>query len=237
MRVDPAEAEVVRRIFREAAEGIPFTRITKRLNADHVPGRIRSACGWTVGSVRRTLENSKYRGHWVWNKRGNRRDRRTGRRRYVDKPESEWVVRDDEALRIVPQELWDRVAERLREIQKVWPGGQGPWIRSWPTVAGACLPAVPPLRSDGLRLLRPFHRPGQRPPGRLLRLFRRCPACVQQSCPRAAPRRGEGDPGRPSGSSSPTRARVPGSRSCARGGHGSLRARTGHAQAEGGATG
>ena len=52
----------------------------------------------------------------------------------MDKPESEWVVRDDEGLRIVPQELWDRVAERLREIQKVWPGGKargfGPGQRS-----------------------------------------------------------------------------------------------------------
>ena len=203
MRVAPAEAEVVLRIFREAAEGIPFTRITKRLNADHVPGRIRSAGGWTVGSVRRTLENAKYRGHWVWNKRGNRRDRRTGRRRYVDKPESEWVVRDDEALRIVPQELWDRVAERLREIQKVWPGGKGRGFGPGQRSRVHAYPAVPPLRRDGLRLLRPCHRPGQWPPGRLLRLFRRCAACVQQSCPRSASGRGEGDPGRPSGSSSP----------------------------------
>ena len=124
MHVDPAEAEVVRRIFREAAEGRPFTRIMKGLNEDGVPGRIRSAHGWTVGSVRRILENTKYRGHWVWNKRGTCRDRRTGHRRWFLKPESEWVVCDDEALRIVPQELWDRVAERLREIKRVWPGGE-----------------------------------------------------------------------------------------------------------------
>ena len=63
MHVDLAEAEVVRRIFREAAEGRPFTRIMKGLNEDGVPGRIRSARGWTVGSVRRVLENTKYRGH------------------------------------------------------------------------------------------------------------------------------------------------------------------------------
>ena len=62
MRVDPAEAEVVRRIFREAAEGLPFTRIAKRPNEDGVPGRIRSAHGWTVGSARRLLENTKYPG-------------------------------------------------------------------------------------------------------------------------------------------------------------------------------
>ncbi|MCY4025386.1 MAG: recombinase family protein [Acidobacteria bacterium] len=49
-------------------------------------GRIRSAHGWTVGSVRRLLENTKYRGHWVWNKSGTCRDRRTGCRRYFLKP-------------------------------------------------------------------------------------------------------------------------------------------------------
>ena len=125
MHVDPAEAEVVRRIFREAAEGRPFTRIAKGLNLDGVPGRVRSAHGWTVGSVRRVLENTKYRGHWIWNKTGTCRDRRTGCRRYFLKPESEWVIVDDEALRIVPQGLWDRVAERLREIKRSWPGGQG----------------------------------------------------------------------------------------------------------------
>ena len=35
------------------------------------------------------------------------------------------MVTDDEAHRIVPQELWDRVEERLRETQRVWPGGKG----------------------------------------------------------------------------------------------------------------
>ena len=81
MRVDLAEAEVVLRIFRQTAEGIPFTRIAKRLNDDRVPGRARSTGGCTVASVRRIVGNLKYIGHWVWNKRGTRRDRRIGRRR------------------------------------------------------------------------------------------------------------------------------------------------------------
>ena len=158
MRIDPAEAEVVRRIFREAAEGNPFTRIAKRLNDDRVPGRVRSTGGWTVGSVRRIVANPKYIGHWVWNKRGTRRDRRTGRRRYVVKPESEWVVRDDAALRIVPQDLWDRVAERLRDLKRVWPGGKGkrgfgpgqrsrvhaypPYLLSGAMICGTCERAI-----------------------------------------------------------------------------------------------
>ena len=123
MRVDSAEADVLLRIFRGFAEGVPATRIVKQLNEDGVPGRIRSSKGWTIGSVFRILDNTKYAGHWVWNKRGTRRDRRTGRRRYVQKPEAEWVVRDDESLRIVPQELWDRVVERRRAVRTVWPGG------------------------------------------------------------------------------------------------------------------
>ena len=70
MRIVPAEAETVLRIFRECADGVPYTRIAKSLNKDLVPGRFRSSKGWTIGSVHRILANTKYRGHWIWNKSG-----------------------------------------------------------------------------------------------------------------------------------------------------------------------
>ncbi|MCP3984171.1 MAG: hypothetical protein GY723_07265 [bacterium] len=47
----------------------------------------------------RILGNAKYVGHWVWNKTETRRDPKTGRRRQFKKPESEWVVNDDEVGR------------------------------------------------------------------------------------------------------------------------------------------
>ena len=41
------------------------------------------------------------------------------------KPKEDWVVREDEALRIIGQPLWDCVQRRLQEVGKTWPGGKG----------------------------------------------------------------------------------------------------------------
>lgn len=121
--VDLAEAEVVLRVFRDYAGGRTMTGIVQDLNKEGVPGRYRSSGGWSFGTISRMLDNTKYIGHWVWNKTGNRRDLVTGRRKSYAKPESEWRVCDAEDLRIVPQELWDRVAKRRQESSQVWPGG------------------------------------------------------------------------------------------------------------------
>jgi hypothetical protein len=45
--------------------------------------------------------------------------------RRFQKPESEWIVREDENLRIVPSELWEAVRERRRKVKRSWPGGKG----------------------------------------------------------------------------------------------------------------
>ena len=71
------------------------------------------------GSVTGILDQEKYIGHWVWNKRGSLRDPLTGRRRYYEKPEDEWRVVDDEGLRIVPQDLWDQVRSRRAAVRAV----------------------------------------------------------------------------------------------------------------------
>ena len=103
----------------------PLTRIVKTLNEENVPGAIRSAKGWSPATVSRILDNEKYAGRWIWNRTESRRDPKTGRRRRFDKPESEWVVREDEELRIVPKELWEMVRERRRQMHRTWPGGDG----------------------------------------------------------------------------------------------------------------
>ena len=125
MQVHPDEAEVVRRIFQLYADGASASAIACILNADAVPGRFRSSKGWSPGSVTRILDQEKYTGHWVWNKTGCRRDPRNGKRRFYQKPDSEWEVLDDESLRIVPHELWQRVRARRAQVRGVWPGGKG----------------------------------------------------------------------------------------------------------------
>jgi len=125
MEIEPHEAAVVLRIFMAFADGLSLTRIVRMLNEEAVPGRIRSSKGWSPATVSRLLDNEKYAGRWVWNKSESRRDPRTGRRRRFAKPESEWVVQEDESLRIVPQNLWEQVRARRQEVRRSWPGGKG----------------------------------------------------------------------------------------------------------------
>ena len=125
MTIDPREATTVLRIFNTFAGGRSESSIVRELNAEGVPGRRRSSRGWSPATVHRVLRNEKYVCRWVWNKSETRRDPRTGRRRQFPKPELDWIVTDDETLRIVPADLWQRVQERLSAVRTTWPGGAG----------------------------------------------------------------------------------------------------------------
>jgi len=125
MEIEPREAAVVLRIFQSYGEGLSLTRIVRMLNEESVPGRIRSSRGWSPATVNRILDREKYIGRWAWNRTESRRDPRTGRRRRFTKAESDWIVQQDESLRIVPQELWERVRARREAVRRIWPGGKG----------------------------------------------------------------------------------------------------------------
>jgi site-specific DNA recombinase len=153
MEIEPKEAAVILRVFTSYADGMPLTKIVQVLNEENVPGAIRSAKGWSAATISRILDNEKYAGRWIWNRTESRRDPRTGRRRRFEKPESVWVVHEDEQLRIVPGPLWETVRKRRKEMHRTWPGGssqgfskeQGSRQRHFPThllagsmVCGAC---------------------------------------------------------------------------------------------------
>ena len=125
MEIEPKEAAVVLRIFTAYAHGQALTKIVRDLNEENVPGRIRSAKGWSPATVSRILDNEKYAGRWIWNRTESRRDPRTGRRRRFEKPKSEWIVREEDDLRIVPKELWETVRTRRSQTRRTWPGGPG----------------------------------------------------------------------------------------------------------------
>ena len=121
MVIEPSEAAIVRRIFQQFSEGRAITAIVKALNAENVPGRRKANRGWTPSTVSRILRNEKYIGRWTWNRTETRRDPRTGRKRRVEKPRTEWHVVQNEDVRIIGQDVWDRVVERWREIDGTWP--------------------------------------------------------------------------------------------------------------------
>jgi site-specific DNA recombinase len=125
MLIEPAEAGVILRIFREFAEGKAESNIVCNLNKEGIPGSRHMTGRWSPATIYRILKNRKYIGIWTWNRTETRRDPRTGRRRQFPKPEVDWMVNHDESLRIIPQELWDRVQGRMQQVHKAWPGGKG----------------------------------------------------------------------------------------------------------------
>jgi hypothetical protein len=127
IEIDPEQAIIVRRIFQLYAEGYAPRAIADILNRERVPspgagwGREhRRKAGW-VGSCihgnpdRGTgiLNNDSYRGVIVWNRvRWLRSAADSSKRRQVPNPKAEWIVRKDERLRIVTDEMWARVKAR-----------------------------------------------------------------------------------------------------------------------------
>ena len=173
MEIEPREAAIVLRLFTSYAEGVSLTKIVTTFNEENVPGSIRSAQGWSPATISRILDNEQYVGRWIWNRTESRRDPKTGRRRRFDKPESEWMIYEDEELRIVPKQLWEAVRERRKAMHRTRPGGNG----KRGVLEGAGQPASPlpdpsPRRLHGLRLVRGHHRPGERQERRLLRVPR-----------------------------------------------------------------
>jgi site-specific DNA recombinase len=125
MEIEPTQAALVLRIFKEFVDGNSQTAIVKALNEEGVPGSFRRGGKWSPSTVHRMLTNEKYIGRWVWNRKGTRRDPRTGKQRTYEKPESDWIIHEDDSLRIVPEDLWKEVRGRKEATRKTWPGGKG----------------------------------------------------------------------------------------------------------------
>lgn len=117
--VDEAQAAIVRRIFEAFAAGHSGRSIVAKLNAEGAPSPRGGtwAVSALVGDSKRgagLLNNELYAGRLVWNRRQWLKDPETGRRRYVDRPQAEWQVREVPHLRIVEPALWAAVRERQR---------------------------------------------------------------------------------------------------------------------------
>lgn len=125
MEIEPREAAIVLRVFKEFADGKSQTAIVKTLNEEGVPGPFREGNKWSPSTIHRMLSNEKYLGRWIWNRTGTRRDPRTGKRRRFDKPKSEWKIHEDKTLGIIPEDLWNQVKVRKEATSKTWPGGKG----------------------------------------------------------------------------------------------------------------
>lgn len=120
-RINEAEAEIVRRIFREFAAGRSPRAIALDLNREGVPGPFGRAWGDTTirGHACRgngILNNELYIGCLVWNRQRFIKDPSTGRRVSRRNPEVEWIRSEVPELRIVDDELWQAAKARQAEL-------------------------------------------------------------------------------------------------------------------------
>jgi site-specific DNA recombinase len=114
-QINEAEAAVIRRLFDLYASGLGYQAIALELNAEGAPApkpkRATLPQGWAPSSVREALHRDLYRGEMVWGKT-KKRDR-WGQRRQQDRDPSTWVRHQDEAIRIVSEEVWQSTRQRL----------------------------------------------------------------------------------------------------------------------------
>ncbi len=121
-RINEAEAEVVRRIFREFADGVSPRAIARRLNTEGVPGPDGRPWGDTTirGQADRgtgILNNALYVGRLEWNRCSYVKNPQTGKRVARPNPREEWEIREVPQLRIIDDALWNRVKERQQEVR------------------------------------------------------------------------------------------------------------------------
>ncbi len=129
----PEEAPIVLRVFEAFAAGCSLRKMTRQFNVEKV--RSPRGTSWTPSAIYGSprlgtgiLRNPLYRGQIVWNRFAWQRNPETGARVPRLRDPSEWIVQQDESLRIVSEDLWARVERRLRgaagtSARRAHPGG------------------------------------------------------------------------------------------------------------------
>ncbi|MET4702543.1 site-specific DNA recombinase, partial [Constrictibacter sp. MBR-5] len=123
--INPAEAAIVQRIYRQFAAGMSPRAIAKDLNEAGIPGPRGTTWMDTAirGHVSRgtgILNNELYIGRLVWNRLRYMKDPSTGKRVSRQNPASQWIIQDVPDLRIVDDALWQAVKERQTQIAETF---------------------------------------------------------------------------------------------------------------------
>ena len=121
LECDPAQAETVRRISNDYADGLSASAICDALNAqgEAAPRGPVWQNTTLLGDPRvgdGVLSQELYIGQRVFNRRRFRKHPETGRRSSVTNPPDQWIRRPVPELRIVDDELWSRVQRRRSEL-------------------------------------------------------------------------------------------------------------------------
>src|SRR4029079_15858745 len=115
--IEPKEASIVERIFRDFVAGVSPKQIAKNLNREGIAGPLGGP--WSpstiYGNAKRgtgILNNDLYIGRLVWNRLRYVKNPNTGKRVSRLNPESEWMRKEVPQLCIVSDELWTDAKQR-----------------------------------------------------------------------------------------------------------------------------
>lgn len=138
--VNPDQAPWIRFIFDQYADGLSTREIAHRLNQQKVPGP--RGAYWAhsaiYGDMKRglgILNNPLYIGQYIWNRSKWIKDPATGKRKRIERPQSDWITQNVPELQIVPLDVWQAVKDRqarnqaktkaARQINPAHSGGRG----------------------------------------------------------------------------------------------------------------
>jgi site-specific DNA recombinase len=115
--IEPGEAAIVERIFREYVAGIAPKAIAKRLNQDGIAGPFGGT--WSPSTIHGNpkrgtgiLNNELYIGRLIWNRLRYVKNPDTGKRISRLNTKAGWITKEIPSLRIVSDELWNAAKDR-----------------------------------------------------------------------------------------------------------------------------
>ena len=140
--IDPEQAEWVRWIFENYANGMGAKALAAELNRKGVPSpgakwnrtEKRTDGKWQhtaiLGCAKRgsgILRNELYIGNVIWNKSEWIKKPGSSTRTYRMRPREDWIIEDHPNLRIVSQDLWNKVKRRLDQNKQSTRKARSPW--------------------------------------------------------------------------------------------------------------
>lgn len=143
--INEDEAAAVRLIFSMYGDGKGYSRIMAELNSRGHKTRNGNTFG--KNSIHEILRNEKYRGVYIFNRSAAKSD---GKRNHHKSKGSDEVIRIEDGLpRIIPDELWERVQERMSSNRKGATSAKEVYLLSGLIFCGDCGGAMTGNRRPG----------------------------------------------------------------------------------------
>lgn len=118
LEVLPEEAAIVRHIFELYASGMSLKKTSAYLTAENIPrprtGKRLGKPTWVYTCIREMLRRELYIGKIVWNRSRFLKNPGTNKRVQRARPQKDWILFERPELRIISDDLWNRVQARIR---------------------------------------------------------------------------------------------------------------------------